>query len=213
MASALDKEGFGVQTMGQDRPPAPLSRRHPVGALYVDNVNLLSAHPTSGRRAFFAIERALPDRGGGGSELCPQVLADYQPRLRGRFPQPFRAGRIVEEKPERIPPLDDHLLVPGRWGVLVAGATARADPMHMHEARIALCGLRVAAGRLACHRRLILSLGDTQGEVLAHEKGRASNRALNASSRRASALQCVSGIVWGRRYVETKRNHSDGASR
>eukprot|EP00959_Pyramimonas_sp_CCMP1952_P315204 6597576-Pyramimonas_sp.AAC.1 len=59
----------------------------------------------------------------------------------------------------------------------------------MKEARIALVGLHHAVRDPASHGGVVLSLGDNLSEVLATERGRAHDPALNSVCRRAAAVE------------------------
>ena len=50
-------------------------------------------------------------------------------------------------------------------------------------------------------------------EVCVFDRGRARDRALNASARRAAGYQFAANVAWRRRYIETKRNVADAGSR
>ncbi|CAK0838390.1 unnamed protein product [Prorocentrum cordatum] len=112
-----------------------------------------------------------------------------------------------------VPALPDTLVAPTRWRRLLVGAWQRREAIHMKEARIALVGLYHAVRDPASHGGVVLSLGDNLSEVLATERGRAHDPALNSVCRRAAAVELGAEVRWVRRYVETDRNPTDSDSR
>ncbi|CAK0811644.1 unnamed protein product [Prorocentrum cordatum] len=112
-----------------------------------------------------------------------------------------------------VPALPDTLVAPTRWRRLLVGAWQRREAIHMKEARIALVGLYHAVRDPASHGGVVLSLGDNLSEVLATERGRAHDPALNSVCRRAAAVELGAEARWVRRYVETDRNPTDSDSR
>ncbi|CAK0822447.1 unnamed protein product, partial [Prorocentrum cordatum] len=112
-----------------------------------------------------------------------------------------------------VPALPDTLVAPTRWRRLLVGAWQRREAIHMKEARIALVGLYHAVRDPASHGGAVLSLGDNLSEVLATERGRAHDPALNSVCRRAAAVELGAEVRWVRRYVETDRNPTDSDSR
>jgi len=94
-----------------------------------------------------------------------------------------------------------------------AARPRRVELFHALESRVALMGPRFAAARPAFQDSVVVSVGDNMGEVLATEKGRATDPVLNAQCRRAAGLQVSAGIRWRRRHVETQRNPTDRGSR
>ncbi len=71
---------------------------------------------------------------------------------------------------------------------VVCGSSVRKEAIHSKEFRVALIGLRRAAGLRACCGTRLVSIGDNMSEILATEKGRARNHELNAFCRQTAAL-------------------------
>ena len=113
----------------------------------------------------------------------------------------------------RVPRLPDSLLEPDRWKLVVEGAWKSTSGIHTLEARISLLGLRRASRSVKSHGKRVLSLGDNMAEIVASEKGRASDFSLRSLIKRSAAYQLGCGIIWRRRHVDTKRNISDFCSR
>ena len=114
---------------------------------------------------------------------------------------------------EQIPAVPDRMLNIARWCLIVAGGWKHASKIHLFEAKTALMGLRRALGRRDLQGRTLLSLGDNLSEILAMERGRATNRALNSLCRQSLSMQVFGDITWRRRHVVSKRNISDADSR
>ena len=121
----------------------------------------------------------------------------------------------TEDEPTgvQIPPLDDEIVDPTRWHLVVARPWRSAGVIHHQEGRAALLGLRREAHLVGSHNKVLLSLGDNLAEVLVAERGRARDRGLLSLARQAAAHQVAANIGWKRRYVETDRNPSDKDSR
>eukprot|EP00959_Pyramimonas_sp_CCMP1952_P290635 6078970-Pyramimonas_sp.AAC.1 len=61
-------------------------------------------------------------------------------------------------------------------------------------------GLRRAAVCRAAEDSIVVSLGDNMADVLATERGRASDFGLNALCRQSCAWQWAAGVDWRRRH-------------
>ncbi|CAK0887264.1 unnamed protein product, partial [Prorocentrum cordatum] len=127
-----------------------------------------------------------------------------------RLGAPYRHFERVEGT---VPPLPGRLTHAGRWSLVVAGCWRRREAIHLLEARAALLGLRRAAGSAGGQDAVVVSLGDSLSELLAQERGRACNYALNSCCREAAAWQVAAGVDWRRRNVDADRNPSDKDSR
>ena len=112
-----------------------------------------------------------------------------------------------------MPPLPGSLLSKGRCRRVVVGAWRDAGSIHLKEGRTSLMALRREARTPASHGLTILSLGDNMSELLAQDRGRAADHALNALCRRSASYQLGCGLRWRRRHVDTKENPSDEDSR
>ncbi|CAK0801704.1 unnamed protein product, partial [Prorocentrum cordatum] len=145
------------------------------------------------------------------------VPARRAPRVSSLVPaEALRAAELGLPHPRVtgiVPALPDTLVAPTRWRRLLVGAWQRREAIHMKEARIALVGLYHAVRDPASHGGVVLSLGDNLSEVLATERGRAHDPALNSVCRRAAAVELGAEVRWVRRYVETDRNPTDSDSR
>ena len=130
-----------------------------------------------------------------------------------RVPRTWRVPRPLIENPYALPAVAEPLLQASRWRRCVVGAWTDESAVHMKEARVALLGLKRHARDPRSAHSVVLSLGDNMGEVLAQDKGRAADHALNAVCRRGCAVRLGMALTWARRYVETDRNISDADSR
>eukprot|EP00973_Karenia_brevis_P083213 11538292-Karenia_brevis.AAC.1 len=110
-------------------------------------------------------------------------------------------------------PLPDELLEISKWHRCVVGAWKRNDKIHNKDCRAAILGLRRTAREGHDAGDELLSVRDNLSEILAIEKGRAKDWALNTLCRRPAALQLGADISWKRRHVESLRNVSDFDSR
>lgn len=121
-------------------------------------------------------------------------------------------GRFVEDA-VAVPAVPDRVLVPSRWTRVVSGGWMKDEAIHMKEARAAVYALRRSGRRVEGREHVVLVLGDNMSELLAAEKGRAANAALNQMCRRVAGLLVSSGSRWARRHVECGRNIADLDSR
>lgn len=64
-----------------------------------------------------------------------------------------------------------------------------------------------------CENSVLVSLGDNMGEILAQDRGRSRDKALNTQCRQAAAWQLAAGTSWRRRHVPTDVNVVDKTSR
>ena len=90
---------------------------------------------------------------------------------------------------DKFPAVPARILNPGRWRLIVAGAWNEASRINLFEARAALLGLRRACAQRTLRGKIVVSLGDNLSEILSIERGRATNRALNAPCRQFLAWQ------------------------
>ncbi len=120
-------------------------------------------------------------------------------RVGGVAVDTFRAAarpRRVELFHAAVPAIPATITWSARYAPLCTGAWRHPSKIHALESRVALMGLRFAAARPAFHDSVVVSVGDNMGEVLATEKGRATDPVLNAQCRRAAGLQVSAGIRW-----------------
>lgn len=146
------------------------------------------------------------------TDQLAEFAADCRRPRAALLADPKRATEFVEVE-DAVPALAAHIVHPARWCLIVAGAWRHAQRIHIHEARAAVMGLVRAVSANGAEDCIVISLGDNLAELLAQERGRASNRGLNALCRKAAAWQAISGVTWTRRYVNTKVNPSDHDSR
>ena len=69
--------------------------------------------------------------------------------------------------------------------------------------------LRRAAADPLGHGTLVLTIGDSLSEILAHDKGRSCDKELNAHCRQGCAQQVAADIGWRRRHIGSQRNCAD----
>ncbi|CAK0843206.1 unnamed protein product, partial [Prorocentrum cordatum] len=127
-----------------------------------------------------------------------------------------RQPRVMSFSKTGIPAVPQTVTHPGRWRLVVAGAWSGSStrlPIHILECRTSLMGLRRAAVCRAAEDSIVVSLGDNMADVLATERGRASDFGLNALCRQSCAWQWAAGVDWRRRHVESARRVSDFDSR
>ena len=117
------------------------------------------------------------------------------------------------EQHGRVPPLPDAITDEERWRPVVWGSWEWKEVIHLLEARSMLMGLRRTCRCTWLHGLRQASIGDNLPAILAFDKGRSSDRAMLALTRRSCALQLATEILWRLRHVESQRNPDDRGSR
>ena len=145
----------------------------------------------------------------GEARLGP--LGPSQPHSQRVNPRPLR--KLVDKKDSKFLPLPDDVLQASRWHLIIRGGFLFQEAIHMLEARIVFLGLKRATRSSHCHGHRILSISDNLSELLAFERGRATNWALRQLTRVAAARQIGCEIDHHHRYVESARNTTDYDSR
>ena len=130
-----------------------------------------------------------------------------------RVPAPARMPRRLVEVPESVPPVPDRLVNPRGWSRVVVGAWKSEAAIHLKEGRVSLLGLKIQARSPGIVGSIVPALGDNMGEVVANDRGRGRDKAVNALCRRSAAIRLGACVDWPRRYVDTARNPSDADSR
>jgi len=112
-----------------------------------------------------------------------------------------------------VPPVPDRLAEPGVWSRVVVGAWKSEAAIHLKEGRASLLGLKIQARSPGIVASIVPALGDNMGEVVANDRGRGRDKAVNALCRRGAAIRLGACVDWPRRYIDTARNPSDSDSR
>lgn len=123
-----------------------------------------------------------------------------------------RPRRVAVDK-KAFAPLDDAILKPRRWQLIVRGGWRFGSPINLLEARAEIFGFRRAARCAWLHGARVLLLGDNLAAVLSYDKGRARHWALRGFCRTSAALQLGTELRWAQPDVETSRNPMDRDSR
>ena len=119
----------------------------------------------------------------------------------------------ISERVGLVLPLPDDLVENSRWRPVLQGGWARPAAIHEKEGRVAFLGLRRALRQQAAHGAMVLSLVDNLSCLLAFDRGRATNKELNALCCRSAAYQVGTEAMWRLRYIESERNPIDHDSR
>ena len=171
-------------------------------ALHVAHVSPAQVMDIAGWRERWRVrEIALEAQGRDNDELkgiiadMPTLAPDFQrwvdQQCEARWPKLQRTPAVVHgprrfaEGPEAVPPLPSSLLSRGRWRRVIVGAWRDAGSVHFKEGRASLMVLRREARAPASHGLTVPSLGDNMSELLAQDRGRAADHALNALCRRS----------------------------
>ena len=145
-----------------------------------------------------------PIGGGEYDEFDALLSDDFEP-----VPRRAKENFNVSERVGLVPPLPDGLVEEARWRPVLQGGWARLAAIHGKEGRIALLGLRRAMRQKAAHGTVVLSFVDNLSCLIAFDKGRATNKELNALCRRSAAYQVGAEAVWRLRYIGSERNPTD----
>ena len=123
-------------------------------------------------------------------------------------------SRVDIEVPALVQPLNKFFADERNFRLLWARRWKRVgEHITLKEMRVCLSSLRRASRVTELHAMRKLTLCDNLAVVSAFSKGRATNGAMNALCKQASALQFCTGIVWSVRHIESGRNPADRPSR